>query len=215
MKHMRNIAVAAGGSLVLLGLAATPASAATTLRDADTLAPYGGDVRLTLTSPVTVSTSLGGATCNTGNIDATVPSTGSPLNVSVYNFYNVPGPACTNTAGGTSANTALGLPWNGGTLNGDTMTLTITNVQVTSTSTGWFGTLVCNYRGTGAGNSITLSLANPSGATGQMRATATNVSLTKVATGSGLLCPNTATYSAGFVVNGKDSGGNYTVRLTL
>ncbi|MFI6517834.1 hypothetical protein ACIBF1_19915 [Spirillospora sp. NPDC050679] len=218
MQHPRKIAAVLAASAAAVAVAASPALAAppTVIHVNNAAgAAYSGNIRLVLTSPVSVTTSLGTASCNRGNIDASVTSSGSNLTVSAYNFYNSPGPACTNSAGGSSTTTPVGLPWAGGDLNwtGSSGTLRINNMQVTSTSSTIFGNIVCNYRGTGAGNSITMSVTNSTAST-QLKATATNISLTKVSAGSNVLCPSTATYSAGFDVFGQ-SGGSYTTKLFL
>ena len=67
-------------------------------------------------------------------------------------------------------------------------------------TTGWFGTISCTYRGSGAGNSIALNAYNPGNTSGpapsltEARARATNFVLNKDS--GSLLCPNTANYSA-------------------
>ncbi|WP_067480196.1 hypothetical protein [Actinomadura hibisca] len=218
MQHPRKVAAVLAASAAAVAVAASPAAAAppTVIHVNNAAgAAYSGNIRLVLTSPVSVTTSLGTASCNRGNIDASVASSGANLTVSAYNFYNSPGPACTNSAGGSSTTTPVGLPWAGGDLNwtGSSGTLRINNMQVTSTSSTIFGNIVCNYRGSGAGNSITMSVTN-STATIQLKATATNISLTKVSAGSSPLCPSSATYSAGFDVFGQ-SGGSYTTKLFL
>ncbi|MFF5264308.1 hypothetical protein ACFY4C_35740 [Actinomadura viridis] len=216
MKHVRKLALTAAAAAAATALAAPPAHAAPPTVILANGSPYSGNIRLVLTSPVSVTTSLGTASCNRGNIDASVASNGSNLNVSVYNFYNSPGPACTNSAGGTSTTTPVGLPWNGGDLSyaSGSGTLRINNVQVTSTSSTFLGTIVCNYRGTGPSNSITFSVVNSTGTT-QVRATASGASMAKVDAGSNLLCPSSATYSAGFDVFGQTSTGAYTQKLVL
>ncbi|MBW8481687.1 hypothetical protein [Actinomadura parmotrematis] len=217
MKHPRELAAVMAASAAAVAVAASPAAAAppTVIHVNNAAgAAYSGSVRLTLTSPVSVTTSLGTASCNRGNIDGTTTSSGA-LTVSAYNFYNDPGPACTNSAGGSSTTTPVGLPWTGGDINwtGSAGTLRINNMQVTSTSSTIFGNIVCNYRGSGTGNSITMAVTNSTAST-QLKATATNISLTKVSSGSNILCPSTATYSAGFDVNGLASGV-YNVKLFL
>ncbi|WP_020608189.1 hypothetical protein [Actinomadura flavalba] len=222
MRHPRPTAATLAASAAVLAAAslatAAPSAAAppTVIRVGNAAgAAYSGNIRMNLTTPVSVSTSLGTASCNRGRIDASVASSGANLTVSVYTFYNDPGPACTNSAGGSSSTSPVGLPWTGGDINwtGSSGTVRINNMQVTSTSSTFLGNIVCNYRGTGPGNSITMSVTNSTAST-QLKATASGVSLAKVNAGSNVLCPSTATYSAGFDVFGQSAGG-YDVKLFL
>ncbi|MET8048555.1 hypothetical protein ABZU75_13240 [Streptosporangium sp. NPDC005286] len=214
MKRIRNLAAAAVAMTALV-LAPLPASAAGTTihRDTDTGLPYSGKIRATLIDPVSVSTTLATATCNTGNIDGTVQSDGTALNVSVFNFSNTPGPACPNSAGGSSTVSPVGLAWNGGTVVYNKVTpgrdgiVTLLGVKVSSVSTGWFGTISCVYRGSGAGNSIALDAFNPDNASrpktaiAQAQAKATSYALTKDS--GSILCPGTASYTATFQLMGE------------
>ncbi|MFF5209672.1 hypothetical protein [Streptosporangium sp. NPDC000396] len=221
MKLIRNLAAAAAVvSTVAFTLVSAPAWAATTTihRDNAAGAAYSGKVRATLIAPVQVSTSLGTGTCNTGNIDGTVQSNGTGLNVSVFSFSNVPGPACPNSAGGSSTVSAVSLPWNGGNVTygpvsgGRDGTLTISNVRVSAVTTGWFGTITCTYRGSGAGDSIVMDGFNsdnpnrPLPSIAQAQARATNYSLVK--TGGSFLCPGSATFSATFQILGETTANS-------
>ncbi|MER5621546.1 hypothetical protein ABT061_10945 [Streptosporangium sp. NPDC002544] len=220
MKRIRNLAAAAVAMTALV-LAPLPASAAGTTIHRDTAlgAAYSGKIRATLIAPVSVSTTLATATCNTGAIDGTVQSDGTALNVSVFNFSNSPGPACPNSAGGSSTVSPVGLPWNGGSVVYNKVTpgrdgiVTLQGLKVSSVSTGWFGTISCVYRGSGAGNSIALDTYNPDNAgrpntaIAQAQAKATNYALTKDS--GSILCPGTANYTATFQLMGEtvaDSG---------
>ncbi|MEV4382793.1 hypothetical protein [Streptosporangium sp. NPDC049644] len=214
MKRIRNLAVAAVAMAALV-LAPLPASAAGTTihRDTDMGAAYSGKIRATLIDPVSVSTTLATATCNTGNIDGTVQSDGTALDISVFNFSNTPGPACPNSAGGSSTVSPVGLSWLGGSVVYNKVTpgrdgiVTLKGVKVSSVSTGWFGTISCVYRGSGAGNSIALDAFNPDNtsrpktAIAQAQAKATNYALTKDS--GSILCPGTANYTATFQLMGE------------
>ncbi|GAA3441176.1 hypothetical protein [Planomonospora venezuelensis] len=220
MKRLGNLAAAVLLAAAASILAAAPAWAATTTihRDNAAGAAYAGKVRATLIAPVSVSTSLGTATCNTGNIDAAIQSDGTALNVSGFSFSNSPGPACPNSAGGQSTVSAVGLPWNGGNVTygavsgGRDATLTLTNVRVSSVTTGWFGTITCVYRGSGASDSIVLdgfnadNAARPDPSVDQAQARAVNSGLSKVS--GSFLCPGTARYSATFQLLGETVAGS-------
>ncbi|MEU4831680.1 hypothetical protein [Streptosporangium sp. NPDC023615] len=228
MKRIRNLAAAAAAVTALV-LAPLPASAATTTihRDNAAGAAYSGNVRATLIAPVSVSTSLGTATCNTGTIDSTIQSNGTALNVSTFSFSNVPGPTCPNSAGGSSTVSPVGLPWNGGSVvhgavsGGRDAVLTLQGVKVSSVTTGWFGTISCVYRGSGPGNSIALNAFNsdnaarPVPAVAQAQAKATSYSLTKDS--GSFLCPGTASYTATFQLLGETVAGSgvYDQRLHI
>ncbi|WP_433256235.1 hypothetical protein ACQPYK_16820 [Streptosporangium sp. CA-135522] len=221
MKRTRNLAaVVVAVTTVAFTLASVPAWAATTTihRDNAAGAAYSGKVRATLIAPATVSTSLGTGTCNIGNIDGTVQSNGTALNISAFNFSNNPGPACPNSGGGTSTVTAVSLPWNDGNVTygpvsgGRDSTVTIKNVNVSAATTGWFGTIICTYRGSGTGNSIVMDGFNPDNANrpitsiAQAQAKATNYNLVK--TGGSFLCPGSATFSATFQILGETTAGS-------
>ncbi|WP_433256875.1 hypothetical protein ACQPYK_18775 [Streptosporangium sp. CA-135522] len=229
MKHFRNVAAAVAAAALAFTFVPTSAWAATTTvhRDNAAGAPYSGKVRSTLIAPVSITTSLGTATCNVGQIDGTVQSNGTALNVTAYNFSNNPGPQCPNSAGGSSTVTAVGLPWTGGNVTygavsgGRDGTLTLSNVKVSSVTTGWFGTINCTYRGSGAGNSITLDAFNsdnpnrPVTTIAQAQAKATSYTLNK--DGGSFLCPGTATFSATFQLLGETVAGSgvYNQKLHL
>ncbi|MFD8533180.1 hypothetical protein ACFV0L_37800 [Streptosporangium canum] len=216
MKRLRNLVLAVTAVVLALGFVPTSAWAATTQihRNDQFGLPYSGKVRATLLGSVSITTSLATATCNVGVIDGTVQSDGTALNVSAYNFSNNPGPQCPNSAGGQSSVTAVGLPWNGGNVtyapvlpNGRDGTITISSVKVTSVSTGWFGSISCTYKGSGAGNSLVLDAFNSTNpnrpVTGVVQAQARAVNYTLNKDSGSLLCPSTATYSATFQLLGE------------
>ncbi|GAA2900457.1 hypothetical protein GCM10010517_66080 [Streptosporangium fragile] len=222
MKRIRNLAAVAVAVMALV-VAPLPASAATTNIHRDTAvgALYSGNVRATLIQPVSVTTTLGTATCNTGNIDANVQSNGTALNVTAFSFSNTPGPACPNSIGGSSTVTPVGLSWLGGDVVFATGggTVTIRNLKVSSVTTGWFGTLTCVYRGSGTGNSLTLTAYNPDNparpvtTVNEAQARANGASLTKDS--GSLLCPSSATFSATFKLLGEKVAGSGTYDQTL
>lgn len=229
MKRLRNLVLAVTAVALALAFVPTSAWAATTQihRNDQFGALYSGKVRATLIGNVSITTSLATATCNVGVIDGTVQSNGTALNVSAYNFSNNPGPQCPNSAGGQSSVSAVGLPWNGGNVTyapvipGRDGTITINSVKVTSVSTGWFGSISCTYKGSGAGNSLVLDAFNPNNANRpviavvQAQARAVNYTLNKDS--GSLLCPSTATYSATFQLLGETvaNSGVYDQRLHL
>ncbi|MDP9870247.1 MULTISPECIES: hypothetical protein [Streptosporangium] len=228
MKRLRNLVLAVTAVVLALTSVPTSAWAATTKihRNDQFGALYSGKVRATLIGNVSISTSLATATCNVGVIDGTVQSDGTMLNVLAYNFSNSPGPQCPNSAGGQSTVTAVGLPWNNGNVtyapvpNGRDGTIALNSVKVTSTSTGWFGTINCTYRGSGAGNSIVLDAFNPTNTNRpqpvvQAQARAVNYSLNKDS--GSFLCPGTATFSATFQLLGETTAnsGVYDQKLHL
>jgi hypothetical protein len=227
MKRVRNVALVGAGAAMAIALTSPSASAATTTIHADdaTGAAYAGNVRATLIAPVTTTTSLGSASCDTGTIDATVGSDGANLNVSVYEFHNGTATTCPNSAGGTSTTTPVGLPWNGGDITyaavagGRDGTFTVNSLKVTSVTTGWFGSINCTYRGSGTGNSVTMDFYNsdnagrPDVSVTEAQAEANGITLTKDS--GSFLCPGTATYSATFKVLGETTAGSGTYDQTL
>ncbi|MFI6454710.1 hypothetical protein ACIBF6_24480 [Streptosporangium amethystogenes] len=227
MKHIRNlVAAAAAVAVTAVVLVPLPASAATaTIRRGTSVAPaYSGKILATLIESVSVTTTLGTATCNTGAIGGTVQSNGTGLNVTSFTFSNNPGPLCPNSTGGSSTVSPVGLPWLNGTVIYDTGggrngVVTLQNVKVSSVTTGWFGTISCVYKGSGAGNSIALDAYNPGNTNGpapsltEARARAVDFVLNKDS--GSLLCPGTAKYSASFKLLGETTAGSGVFDQTL
>jgi hypothetical protein len=230
MKHIRSLTAVGVVAATAFALVVPSASASTTTvrRTNATGAAYSGNVQATLIQPVVTTTSLGSATCDTGTIDATVASTGANLNVSVYSFHNGSTPTtCPNSAGGTSTTTPVGLPWNGGNVTyapvsgGHDGTFTVNSLQVTSITSGWFGSITCTYQGSGTGGAVTMDYYNPDNANrpvttiSQAEAKANGVTLNKVS--GSFLCPSTATYSAAFQILGETTAGSgvYNQKLYL
>jgi hypothetical protein len=188
MKHSRIAIAAAVASIALV--AAAPASAVQLQKRSDGSA-YTGDIVGTLKSgsSIVFSSSLRNVTCNQSSLGGSAVSDGSDADVSSASFaYN--GGNCQNSDSGTTqivGNT----PWNNGSFTHSTLTL----ANVSTTTHGSDG-LDCNWVGSGAGNSITLSLKN---GTSDLEAAASSDGFSR-ASGSEFLCPSSATMSGTYVL---------------
>jgi hypothetical protein len=168
--------------------AATPAQAATLVKQSDGSA-YSGNVTASLSSMTLVlSSTLRNVTCNQSSMSASALSNGSDVDVSAA-LFTYDGGACLNSDTGTTALTAIA-PWSNGsfTLN----TLTLMGVRVKTSGAG----LTCYWKGGGTGGSIVLAVTN--GPT-DLEARASSVKLIKD-TGSDFFCPSSGTMTGTYVL---------------
>lgn len=202
MSRIRNIAVVGVTSLSALALAMPSAFAATTtIHSGSTSGPaYAGGVVATNLGNVTVSTSLGGASCSSSTMTGTINSDGTGLSVSAATFGGCTGPL------GSVTVTAQSLPWNGGSVvygpvpGGEDGTITLANFSVKANFSG----INCTYGGTLSGPGYNAdNTARPDTTVDQAQAKINAATVSK--TSGSFLCPGTATVTAAYQLVG--SGG--------
>lgn len=197
MNALRKTAALGAASIAVLALA-TPAHAATPVRNATTGTVYSGNVQGALNGTASVTTSLGGGTCTSSTLGGTV-TTGGALTIASASFTDC----------GDTTVTAQNLPWTGGSFDSTTAvpggrdgTVTIGGFRVRAV-VSVFG-ITCIYAGTvvadGTNNTdldvtINRSLAKQSG--------------------SSFLCPANANVTAAYTIRGETAPGSGTFTQPL
>ncbi|MFI6516391.1 hypothetical protein ACIBF1_12600 [Spirillospora sp. NPDC050679] len=210
-------ATALTASLATVALTALPASAATTTvrKGTATAAPYSGNVRATLLGTATVSTSLGGGSCNRATLNGAIQSNGTGLNVSAASIYNDPGPACPG-GGGTVTVTTQGLPWTGGSVvydaahtGGRDAAVTIAGFKVKAVAS-ILGGITCYYGGNLTANGYNPdNPSRPDPSVAQAQVGVSNAVVNRQSGGS-FLCPSTASVTVAYALQGETTAGSGT-----
>ncbi|MEO3783979.1 hypothetical protein ABGB12_11645 [Actinocorallia sp. B10E7] len=171
MSRTKTLALATATAAAAALAIASPASAWT-----------GGAITANLSSPLTVNSSIGTATCTSSTLNGSVTAD-EVLTVSSASIGG-----CTGTF--SISVTPTNLPW-GGTLGANSVS--ITGFQV-SANVGVFGGITCIYGGSLNG-SVT-------GSAPTLQASFSNVTVNKVSSGSHWFCPGSATISGGYTITG-------------
>ncbi|WP_433326092.1 hypothetical protein [Spirillospora sp. CA-294931] len=215
MARIKQFVSLGAATLTVLALAAPPASAAgTTIRKGSATAdPYEGKVQAVLLGTASVSTSLGGGTCNRSTMAGTTKSDGTALDISAASFTNDPGPAC-----GDAAVTTERLPWTGGSTvfdaahtGGRDAAVTIANARVKAIAFG----MTCYYGGNLTANGFNPDNPGRGDTTVAEAQVSVKNSVVNKQSGSGFLCPSTATVTANYKLLGEKTAGSGVFDQTL
>ena len=171
MSRTKTMAMATAAAATAALAIASPASAWT-----------GGAITANLSSPLTVNSTIGTATCTSSTLNGSVTAAGA-LTVSSASIGG-----CTGTF--SISVTPTNLPW-GGTLG--TSSATITGFRV-SANVGVLGGITCIYGGNLSG---AISGSAPS-----LKATFSNVTVNKISSGSHWFCPGSATIGGAYTITG-------------
>lgn len=224
MARVRSIVTVGVAVLTAATLATPPASAATTTirKGSATGGPYTGNVQATLLGDASVTTSLGGGSCNQSTMSGSIGSDGTGLNIAAASISNDPGPACPG-GGGTVTVTTEALPWSGGGAvfddshaGGRDAAVTIAGFRVKAVAS-ILGGITCYY-----GGSLTANGFNPdnpartdaSVAEAQVSENAAEVQK-QDGDGASFLCPATASVTANYKLMGESTPGSGVFDQTL
>ncbi|ROO86409.1 hypothetical protein EDD29_3975 [Actinocorallia herbida] len=197
MNTLRKAVVIGAASIAAVALAA-PAYAATPVKKAGTSTTYSGNVQGALSGTASVTTTLGGGTCNASTLLGTVTS-GGALTINTASFTDC----------GDTTVTAQSLPWTGGSFDNTTAvvggregTVTIGGFRVRAVVSVF--SITCIYAGTvtaDGNNNANLDVT-------------INQSLAKQS-GSSFLCPGTANVTAAYTIRGETTANSGTFDQAL
>ncbi|MCP2338762.1 hypothetical protein [Actinomadura rupiterrae] len=218
----KSFMLAAAAAALVVGSATAATAAGTGIHSGSATGPlFGGNVKGSLLGTATVSTSVGGGSCNQSTMLGSVHSDGTALTINSATFTNNPGPACPG-GGGTVTVTAQSLPWSGGNVTydgahtgGRDATVTIAGFKVRADAS-IFGGITCYYGGSVTANGYNPNNPNrPDTTVAQAQIKLANATINKISTGSNFLCPSTATVTAAYQLQGESSpgSGNYSLQL--
>ncbi|WP_067817135.1 hypothetical protein [Actinomadura kijaniata] len=220
MARIRQSVLASAVALATVALVAPPASAATTTirKGSATAAPYAGNVRASLLGNATVSTSLGGGSCNRSTMTGSVNSDGTGMTITQAAFTNDPGPACPGDTGSVTV-TTQNLPWSGGSVvydaahtGGRDAVVTIANFRVRAVAS-ILGGITCYYGGNLVANGYNPDNPNrPVTSVAQAQVGVNNATVARQSGGS-FLCPSTATVTATYTLQGETAPGTFNQTL--
>jgi hypothetical protein len=219
--RIRRTVTLGAATLAALALAVPSASAQTTTIRAGsaTAAAYSGNVQASLLGTATVSSSLGGGSCNQSTLTGGIQSDGSALTINSASFNTNGGP-CSGTFAATI--TTENLPWTGGSVVYDTAhtggrdaAVTIANFRV-KVVIDFLGGITCYYGGNLAASGFNPDNANRGDTTvNEAQVGVNNASVTKINSGSNIFCPGTATVTANYKLLGETTAGSGTYDQTL
>lgn len=221
MARIRQALVLGTATAAVLAVAAPPASAATTTIRAGsaTAAAYSGNVQADLLGTATVSSSLGGGTCDESTMTGSIQSDGTGLTINSASFSGAGGGPC---AGATSSTiTTENLPWTGGNvtydpnhMGGRDATVTIANFRVRAV-VNFFGGITCIYGGSLTANGYNGDNANrPDTSNGEAQVGVNNATVNRQS-GSNFFCPSTAQVTAIYQLRGESTPGSGTFDQSL
>ncbi|MEV5571394.1 hypothetical protein AB0L06_15195 [Spirillospora sp. NPDC052269] len=217
----KSFAMGAAAAALVVGSATAASAAGVGIHAGSATGPlFSGNVKASLLGTASVTTSLGGGSCNQSTMSGSVTSGGSG-SITSATFTNSPGPACPG-GGGTVAVTSQSLPWaataayDSAHTGGRDGTLTIAGFKVKAVAS-ILGGITCYYGGT-----VTADGYNPNNASrpdttvNQAQLKLNNVTV-PVASGGSFLCPSTATVTAAYQLLGESSpgSGSYTTQLWI
>lgn len=215
----KSLTMSAVAAALVVGSATASTAAGTGIHAGSATGPlFSGNVKASLLGTATVTTSLGGGSCNQSTMMGSVNSGGAG-SITSASFTNNPGPACPG-GGGTVAVTAQGLPWtatvayDGAHTGGRDGTLTLAGFKVQAVAS-ILGGITCYYGGTVTANGYNADNANrPDTTVAQAQVKLNNVSISKLS-GGNFLCPATATVTSAYQLVGESSpgSGSYTTQL--
>ncbi|RMI47091.1 hypothetical protein EBO15_04150 [Actinomadura harenae] len=209
-------------AVALVAGSATAASAAGTgIHSGSATGPlFTGNVQASLLGTASVTTSLGGGSCNQSTMTGSVNSDGTGVKITGASFTNNPGPSCPG-GGGSVAVSAQGLPWTGGNVTYDSAhtggrdaSMTIAGFKVKAVAS-ILGGITCYYGGSVTANGFNADNASrPVTTVSQAEIQLNNVTV-NVQSGGSFLCPSTATVSATYQLLGESSPGSGTYNQQL